>query len=214
MNGIRLIAGLGNIGPEYEATRHNAGFWFLDRLAARCAASFGHQTRFFGDTAKASIAGESVWLLKPSTFMNRSGQAVAALAGFYRIPVESILIVHDELDLLPGAAKIKFGGGHAGHNGLKDIQARMGSPNFWRMRLGIGHPRTLSLTQQVIDFVLHRPSREHQALIDEAIDRSLDCVDDMVAGRSEQAMLRLHGATAKDPGAARQLPGSGSAPGR
>jgi PTH1 family peptidyl-tRNA hydrolase len=199
MNGIRLIAGLGNVGPEYEATRHNAGFWLLDRLASRCAVSYGHQARFFGDTAKASIAGEPVWLLKPSTFMNRSGQALAALAGFYRIPVESVLIVHDELDLLPGAAKIKFGGGHAGHNGLKDIQARLGSPNFWRLRLGIGHPRTLALTQQVIDFVLHRPSREHQALIDEAIDRSLDSIDDMVAGRTEQAMLRLHGAPVKSP---------------
>ena len=127
-------------------------------------------------------------------------QAVVALASFYRIPVESILVVHDELDLLPGAAKIKCGGGHAGHNGLKDIQARLGSPNFWRMRLGIGHPRTLALTQQVIDFVLHRPSREHQRLIDEAIDRALESIEDMVAGQSERAMLRLHAAPAKSAG--------------
>jgi PTH1 family peptidyl-tRNA hydrolase len=200
MSGIRLIAGLGNVGPEYDATRHNAGFWLLDRLASRSGVSFGHQARFFGDIARASIAGESVWLLKPTTFMNRSGQAVASLASFHRVSAESILIVHDELDLLPGAAKIKFGGGHAGHNGLKDIQARLGSPNFWRMRLGIGHPRTLALTQQVIDFVLHRPSREHQGLIDEAIDRALESIDDMVAGQSERAMARLHAAPAKSAG--------------
>jgi PTH1 family peptidyl-tRNA hydrolase len=124
--------------------------------------------------------------------MNRSGQAVAALAGFYRIPVESILIVHDELDLPPGAARLKLAGSHAGHNGLKDIQARLGSPAFWRLRLGIGHPRTLGLEQAVIDFVLHRPSREHRVLIDEAIDRALGTIDELLAGRVEQAMHRLH----------------------
>lgn len=190
--GIRLIAGLGNIGPQYDETRHNAGFWFVDRLAARGSASFTQQAKFFGATARVLIGGESVWLLKPSTFMNRSGQAVAALAGFYRIPPESILIVHDELDLMPGTVKAKLGGSPAGHNGLKDIQARLGSASFWRIRLGIGHPRTLLLEQAVIDFVLHRPSREQRAAIDEAIDRSIAIVDDMVAGRTEQAMHRLH----------------------
>lgn len=190
--GIRLIAGLGNVGPQYDETRHNAGFWFVDRLASRGSVSFSQQAKFFGETARLSAAGESVWLLKPSTFMNRSGQAVAALASFYRIPPESILIVHDELDLMPGTVKAKLGGSHAGHNGLKDIQARLGSAGFWRLRLGIGHPRTLLLEQAVIDFVLHRPSREQRAAIDEAIDRSLEIIDDMVAGRTEQAMHRLH----------------------
>jgi PTH1 family peptidyl-tRNA hydrolase len=194
MSGIRLIVGLGNIGPEYENTRHNAGFWLVDRLAARFGSSMAPQSRFFGDTGRATIARAPVWLLKPSTFMNRSGQSVAALAGFYRIPVESILVVHDELDLPPGVARLKSGGSPAGHNGLKDIQLRLGSPAFWRLRVGIGHPRTLGLTQAVVDFVLHRPSREHQTLIDESIDRALDSVDDLVAGRSEQAMHRLHSA--------------------
>jgi len=190
--GIRLIAGLGNVGPQYDETRHNAGFWFVDRLASRGSVSFSQQAKFFGEIARLSAGGESVWLLKPSTFMNRSGQAVAALASFYRIPPESILIVHDELDLMPGTVKAKLGGSHAGHNGLKDIQARLGSAGFWRLRLGIGHPRTLLLEQAVIDFVLHRPSREQRAAIDEAIDRSLEIIDDMVAGRTEQAMHRLH----------------------
>lgn len=192
MSAIRLITGLGNVGPEYEATRHNAGFWLVDRLASERGVSFSRQSRFFGEVARLPLAGESVWLLKPGTFMNRSGQAVAALAGFYRIPVDAILIVHDELDLPPGAARLKLGGSAAGHNGLKDIQARLGSPGFWRLRLGIGHPRTLALEQAVIDFVLHRPSREHQALIDEAIDRALGTIDELIAGRSEPAMHRLH----------------------
>ena len=140
----------------------------------------------------ASIAGESVYLVKPSTYMNRSGQAVAALASFYRIAPQSVLVVHDELDLLPGAAKLKLGGGHAGHNGLKDIIARLGSADYWRLRLGIGHPRTLSLEQAVVDFVLHRPSREDRTRIDQAIEQSLLCVDELVRGQMEHAMKRLH----------------------
>ena len=192
MGGIRLIAGLGNIGPEYEDTRHNAGFWFVDALARREGASFSKQGKFFGEVARLSLAGESVHLVKPGTYMNRSGQAVAALAGFYRIAPTEVLVVHDELDLLPGIAKMKLGGGHAGHNGLKDIQARLGSAEFWRLRLGIGHPRTLELTQQVVDFVLHRPSREHRAHIDEQIARALDCVPALIKGDMEAAMHRLH----------------------
>ncbi len=192
MSGIRLIAGLGNIGPEYEDTRHNAGFWFVDELARASGASFSRQAKFFGEVARASIAGESVYLVKPSTYMNRSGQAVAALASFYRIAPQSVLVVHDELDLLPGAAKLKLGGGHAGHNGLKDIIARLGSADYWRLRLGIGHPRTLSLEQAVVDFVLHRPSREDRTRIDQAIEQSLLCVDELVRGQMEHAMKRLH----------------------
>ena len=192
MNGIRLIAGLGNVGPEYDDTRHNAGFWFVDALARAHSTSFSRQSKFFGDVARITAAGEPVYLIKPTTFMNRSGQAVAALAGFYRVTPESILVVHDELDLMPGMAKLKQGGGHAGHNGLKDITARLGSAEFWRMRLGIGHPRTLALEQAVVDFVLHRPSRDDRAKIDKAIDAGLDAVPDLLAGRLEQAMKRLH----------------------
>lgn len=192
MSSIRLIAGLGNIGAEYEDTRHNAGFWFVDALARAQSAPFSRQAKFFGELARFTAGGEPVFLVKPSTYMNRSGQAVSAIAGFYRIPPEAILVVHDELDLMPGVAKLKQGGGHAGHNGLKDITARLGSAAFWRLRLGIGHPRTLELEQAVIDFVLHRPSRDHRSLIDQAIDAGLACVPDLLAGRLEQAMKRLH----------------------
>lgn len=190
--GIRLIVGLGNPGREYEDTRHNAGFWFIDALARRGGAMLEKQSRFSGEVAKLTLAGQSVWLLKPTTFMNRSGQATAALANFYRIVPTSVLVVHDELDLLPGVVRLKRGGGHAGHNGLKDIQARLGSSDFWRMRLGIGHPRSLALEQDVADFVLHRPNREHREAIDERIATALACVDDLVGGRFEAAMKALH----------------------
>ena len=185
---IRLIVGLGNIGAEYEATRHNAGFWLVDAFARDARAAFRSEKGFFGALAKVGGA----YLLKPSTYMNRSGQAVAALAGFYKILPEEILVAHDELDLPPGAIKVKQGGGHAGHNGLKDIQARLGTTDFWRLRIGIGHPRELDLAQEVVDFVLHRPSREHQALIDEAIVRALEVLPQMVAGEIQTAIMQLH----------------------
>jgi PTH1 family peptidyl-tRNA hydrolase len=192
MTAIRLIVGLGNIGPEYEDTRHNAGFWFVDALARQAGAYPSREAKFHGDVAKASLHGAQCWLLKPGTFMNRSGRAVAALAGFYRIAPAEILVVHDELDLLPGQSKMKLGGGHAGHNGLKDIQAALGSPVFWRLRLGIGHPRTLELNQAVHDFVLHQPRREEQQLIDAELQRALAIIPDCLAGRMEAAMLKLH----------------------
>ena len=189
---IRLIAGLGNIGKEYEDTRHNAGFWLVDALARAHGAAFTKESKFFGATGKISIADQATWLLKPSTFMNRSGQSVAALANFYRILPEEILVVHDELDLLPGQIKMKKGGGHAGHNGLKDIQAKLGTVDFWRMRLGIGHPRTLNLAQPVIDFVLHPPSREQRPLIDECIAHALACMPDFATGQMEIGVMKLH----------------------
>jgi PTH1 family peptidyl-tRNA hydrolase len=191
--GIRLIVGLGNPGREYEDTRHNAGFWFVDALARQHSVSLEKQSRFFGEVGRMGLAGQSIWLLKPTTFMNRSGQATAALAGFYRIAPSAVLVVHDELDLLPGTARLKHGGGHAGHNGLKDIQARLGATDFWRLRLGIGHPRTLALAQEVADFVLHRPNREHAEAIDERLSAALACIPDLVQGRFEAAMKHLHG---------------------
>ena len=187
---IKLIAGLGNIGGEYEATRHNAGFWFVDAFARGAGASLKTEKGFFGKVGRAG----GVILVQPSTYMNRSGQAVAALASFYKIAPEEILVVHDELDLPPGAAKMKKGGGVAGHNGLKDIQARLGTPDFWRLRLGIGHPRELGLAQDVADFVLHKPSREHLAAIEEAIDRGLAVMPDVTGGTMEVAMMKLHSA--------------------
>ncbi len=192
MTAIRLIVGLGNIGPEYENTRHNAGFWCVDALAAAAGARFSREAKFHGDAAKATLHGAQCWLIKPGTYMNRSGRAVAAIANFYRIEPEEILVVHDELDLMPGQSKIKQGGGHGGHNGLRDIQAAIGSAMFWRLRLGIGHPRTLNLTQDPADFVLHPPGRDDRAAIEAEIERALATAPDWFAGRMSAAVLKLH----------------------
>lgn len=189
---IRLIVGLGNIGPEYDDTRHNAGFWLADAVAGDLGARFVHERKFHGEVARAKVAGDDLWLLKPTTYMNRSGQAVVALALFYKILPHQILLAHDELDLPPGAVKLKLGGGTAGHNGLKDTQARLSTAEFWRMRIGIGHPRALQLEQDVADFVLHRPRKDEAKLIDEAIDRARGVVDLLAGGKYEAAMLKLH----------------------
>ena len=186
---IRLIVGLGNPGPEYEQTRHNAGFWLVDQLAG---VPLARETRFNALAAKTRIAGQDVWLLEPLTYMNRSGQSVGALARFYKIAADEILVVHDELDLPPGAAKIKKGGSSGGHNGLKDITAALGTQDYWRLRIGIGHPRNANLQQQVVDYVLHRPRKEEQAPIDEAIRRSLEVIPMLCEGRFEAAMMKLH----------------------
>ncbi|CAN5199597.1 aminoacyl-tRNA hydrolase [soil metagenome] len=192
MAAIKLVVGLGNPGAEYDGTRHNAGFWFVDRLAARCCGSLRSERGFHAYVGKGQLGGKPVWLCEPQTYMNRSGIAVSALATFYRITTEEILVVHDELDLMPGAAKLKFGGSSAGHNGLKDITARCGGPGFWRLRLGIGHPRTLELQQNVADFVLHKPARDDRQAIDDAIDRGLTVLPALLDGNPEQAMLKLH----------------------
>jgi len=188
---IRLIVGLGNPGPEYEQTRHNAGFWLVDNLAGN---RLMREARYNALVAKTSIAGQEVWLLEPQTYMNRSGQSVGALARFYKIAPEDILVVHDELDLPPGAVKIKKGGSAAGHNGLKDITAALGTQEYWRLRIGIGHPRSMNLQQQVADYVLHRPRKEEHALINEAISNSLDVIPLLCEGKFEAAMMRLHSA--------------------
>jgi PTH1 family peptidyl-tRNA hydrolase len=192
---IRLIVGLGNPGPEYERTRHNAGFWFADEAAQSLGAHFSPTRKFFGEAARGAPPDAGLWLLKPHTYMNRSGLAVAALASFYQIAPHEILIVHDELDLPPGAARLKRGGGHAGHNGLRDIQAKLGSPDTWRLRLGIGHPRTLQLDQDVADFVLHPPRRDDQLAILGALERALAVLPLVVRGGFERAMMQLHAAT-------------------
>ena len=189
---LRLIVGLGNVGAEYERTRHNAGFWFVDAVAQAQGASLSHERKFHGDVARVKHGSHELWLLRPDTYMNRSGQAVVALALYYKILPHQILVVHDELDLPPGAAKMKRGGGTAGHNGLKDIHAKLSTPDFWRLRLGIGHPRSLQMEQAVADFVLHPPSREHQVAIDAAIDRAVDILPLLIDGRTEAAMLKLH----------------------
>jgi peptidyl-tRNA hydrolase, PTH1 family len=187
---IRLIVGLGNPGPEYEQTRHNAGFWLVDNLAGGTRLS--RETRFNALAAKTSIRNQEVWLLEPQTFMNRSGQSVGALARFYKIAADEVLVVHDELDLPPGAAKLKKGGSSGGHNGLKDITAALGTQDYWRLRIGIGHPRSLGLQQPVADFVLHRPRKEEQTLINDAIDKSLNIIPLLCEGKFDTATMQLH----------------------
>ena len=188
-NKIKMIVGLGNPGSEYEQTRHNAGFWFIDELAWQYKATLKEEKKFFGSVARISISGSDLWLLKPSTFMNRSGQAVAALAQFYKIKPEEILVVHDELDIPCGRIKFKLGGGNGGHNGLKDIQARLGTPDFYRLRLGIDHPGDRNL---VVGYVLNKPSPGHRQQIDEAINKSLKAVPMLLAGEWEEAVRFLH----------------------
>lgn len=197
MTGIRLIAGLGNPGKEYAATRHNAGFWFLDLIAQRYGVSLRMESRFQAQIAKIKGQTQELWLIAPQTFMNISGQAVAALAQYYKIAPQEMLVVHDELDLPPGTARLKKGGGHAGHNGLKDIIARMGA-DFWRLRIGIGHPGD---KQVVADFVLQRPSAAETSLIRDALAQSEQVLDMIVAGEMSAAMHKLHTAD-KSSGAA------------
>ena len=189
---ISLVVGLGNPGAQYDRTRHNAGFWLVDRWADKLGARFQAEKSFFGEVAKAKWQGRQIWLLKPSTFMNRSGQSVGALARFYKVPLSSILVAHDELDLLPGQARVKSGGGHAGHNGLRDIQAVMGGPGFWRLRIGIGHPRSLGLMQGVADFVLHPPSSADQDAINRALDRCEQSMPLLLEADMSRAMAQLH----------------------
>ena len=189
MSGIRLIVGLGNPGAEYDRTRHNAGFWLVDGLCWRYKGNWRTETKFHGDIARVDIDGQDVWLLKPMTYMNLSGQAVLALAHFYKILPDQILVVHDELDLSPGAARFKQGGGHGGHNGLKDIAARLSSPAFWRLRLGIGHPGDRN---EVANFVLKKPRAEEQQALDEAIAQALLQLPAAIGGKMAAAMKELH----------------------
>jgi PTH1 family peptidyl-tRNA hydrolase len=186
---IKLIVGLGNPGPEYEETRHNAGFWFVDRLAQQNHQSFRNESRHHGFVCQLDLAGGEVRLLKPTTFMNRSGQAVSSLANYFRITPNEILVVHDELDLDPGKARLKTGGGHAGHNGLRDIMSALGSRDFHRLRIGIDHPNDRSI---VVNYVLGRPSKSDREAIDNAIGDAIECLDEVVKGELNKAMNRLH----------------------
>ncbi len=186
---IKLIAGLGNPGLEYERTRHNAGFWLVDTLARDLKVSLVPERSYFGLVARAAFDGRPLWLLEPMTYMNVSGKSVAALARFFKIAPGEILVAHDELDLLPGQVKLKLGGSHAGHNGLKDIQAQLGSADFWRLRLGIGHP---GVRAEVIDYVLRKPAPDQRDGIDTAIAQALAGLDPLLAGDSERATMRIN----------------------
>ena len=186
---IRLIVGLGNPGPEHELQRHNAGFWWVDQIAQREGLELRPEKGFFGQVARLRGPQGDVWLLEPGTYMNRSGQSVGAMVRFYKIAPEEILVAHDELDLAPGQVKLKCGGGHAGHNGLRDIAAQLGTPLFWRLRLGIGHPGN---REAVIGFVLGRPQRAELELIEQAMDRALDALPRMLRGEFDAAVMELH----------------------
>ena len=187
---IRLLVGLGNPGSEYDATRHNAGFWWLDAVAAQLGARLAYDRGYHGLVARVNRAGhEPLWLVEPQTYMNLSGKAVAALARFFKIAPDEVLVAHDELDLLPGQVKLKQGGSHAGHNGLKDIVAQLGSADFWRLRLGIGHP---GIKAEVTHYVLKKPSQEHREAIEHCISRSLTALDLLLAGEMERAMMKVH----------------------
>lgn len=186
---IRIIAGLGNPGARYEATRHNAGFWFVEELARQQGVAFRPETRFHGEVARIQAGNGDVWLLKPSTFMNRSGQSVQALARFYRLPPEAVLVVHDELDLPVGTVRLKRGGGHGGHNGLKDIIKALGSREFGRLRIGIDHPGDRN---QVVDYVLKAPGKAERTAIDSAIYEATRWLPEIISGEWEAAMNHLH----------------------
>ncbi len=186
---IKLIAGLGNPGKDYQVHRHNAGFWFIESLANNLDSKFSSQSKFFGETAICLIGTNKVHLLKPKTFMNNSGQSVKALSSYYNIEPEEILVIHDDLDLTPGSVKIKMGGGHGGHNGLKDTIKALNTSDFYRLRLGIGHPGSKN---EVVDFVLTPPGKTDSMLIEQAIKEAMDVIEPIVIGDVEQAMKKLH----------------------
>ena len=186
---LRLLVGLGNPGPEYDATRHNAGFWWIDAVARKLGATLVAERGYHGLVARVNRRDGPLWLLEPQTYMNVSGKSVAALARFFKIAPGEILVAHDELDLPPGQLKLKLGGGHAGHNGLKDIVAQLGSAEFWRLRLGIGHP---GVRAEVVHYVLKKPAPEQREAIEQCIARSLDALDLLLAGEMERATMRLH----------------------
>ena len=190
---IKLIVGLGNPGKKYEGTRHNAGFWLVEKLAAQHRLTLRKEPKFHALAARLDAGAGQAWLLMPQTWMNESGTAVAALAQFHKIAADEILVVHDELDLPPGGVKIKQGGGHAGHNGLRDIIEKLGTTDFWRLRVGIGHPRDVAATEQeVADFVLHAPRKDEQAMIEAVIERGLAVFDLILSDKMAAAMHKLH----------------------
>ena len=186
---VRLIVGLGNPGSRYESTRHNAGFWFVEELARVYGGSFRAAPKYFGDVCELNVNGELVRLLKPTTFMNNSGRAVAALTNFYRFSLSTVVVAHDEIDLPPGTVRLKQDGGHGGHNGLRDIIPQLGGTGFARIRIGVGHP---GQADQVISYVLQRAPGEQQRAIDDAIARTVELRDLLLAGEWQKAMNELH----------------------
>jgi PTH1 family peptidyl-tRNA hydrolase len=191
---IKLLVGLGNPGNEYEDTRHNAGFWWIDAVARELKVSLVPERSYHGLVARTTVNGQNLWLLEPQTYMNLSGKSVSALARFFKIQSQEILVAHDELDILPGEAKLKLGGSHAGHNGLRDIHAQLGTADYWRLRIGVGHPGDKA---EVVGWVLKKPMLEHRKAIDDSIHRALVALPLLMAGDMEKAMVKIH--TSKPP---------------
>ena len=191
---IRLFVGLGNPGPDYDQTRHNAGFWWIDAVSRALHAPLVMDKSYYGMVARTSVAGQTVWLLQPQTFMNLSGKSVAALVNFFKISPQEMLVAHDDLDIAPGEAKLKLGGSHAGHNGLRDIHAQLGTDQYWRLKIGIGHPGNRA---EVINWVLKKPSPDHRIAIEQTIDRALKALPALLAGDMDQATRLIH--TSKPP---------------
>lgn len=202
---IKLFVGLGNPGSEYESTRHNAGFWWIDALARELKVSLSADKAYQARVARTSVQGQTVWLLEPQTFMNLSGKSVAALSRFFKIRPEEILVAHDELDLPPGQVKLKFGGGHAGQNGLRDIHAQLGTGDYWRLRIGIGHPGVKS---EVSNWVLGKPMADQRSAMQEAVARSVKAWPLLQAGDMEKAMQAVHTAAPPRPKPPRKEPGA------
>jgi PTH1 family peptidyl-tRNA hydrolase len=191
---IKLLVGLGNPGNEYEDTRHNAGFWWIDAVARELKVSLVPERSYHGLMARTTVNGQTVWLLEPQTYMNLSGKSVSALAKFFKIQSQEILVAHDELDIPPGEAKLKLGGSHAGHNGLRDIHAQLGTADYWRLRIGVGHPGDKA---EVVSWVLKKPMLEHRKAIDDSIHRAVLALPLLLAGDMEKAMVKIH--TSKPP---------------
>ena len=205
---MKLIVGLGNPGDKYAGTRHNAGFWFVERLAAQSGTILRNEGKFQALVGRHDRSG--AWLVLPQSFMNSSGRPVQMMASFFRIEPADILVVHDELDLAPGTARLKLGGGVAGHNGLKDISARLSSHDYWRLRLGIGRPADRG---SMIDYVLHRPAQDERAAIEEAIGRSLEALPLVLSGDTQGAMLKLHTRDADEKDKPGEIPKAATVPG-
>lgn len=191
---LKLLVGLGNPGPEYEATRHNAGFWWIDAVARELKTGLSLEKSYQGLMARTTYQGQTLWLLEPMTYMNESGKSVAALARFFKIQPEEILVAHDEMDIVPGEIKLKRGGSHAGHNGLRSLHAHLGSDDYWRLRIGVGHPGVKS---EVVSWVLKKPSPDHRTAIEDAMIRTLQALPDLLSGAMDKATMHIH--TSKPP---------------
>jgi len=202
---IKLFVGLGNPGTEYEATRHNAGFWWVDALAQQLKLTLRAERSYLGLMARGTVDGQTIWLLQPQTYMNLSGKSVAALARFFKIAPQEILVAHDDLDVVPGQAKLKLGGGHSGHNGLRDIHAQLGSGDYWRLRIGIGHP---GVKAEVANWVLQKPAPEQRLAIEDCIARTLKAVPALLSDEMDRATLLVH--THKPPRAKPPRPADGA----